>query len=798
MISAPRLLLCTVALGILLAASVSAQVVERTILLPDSLPKLGSVRGLVFHAPTSTIYVGGEDTHLMAINAATNVKLGWSINVGRCPWGIWSYRPLCSDPRDNKVYCCNGDSTITAIDGATNQPINTVPVEQVVTSFVYAEQKNKLYCTSDDSLLRVIDCAGDSLVARIPVSSPASALCYNPQLNRIYSAHPDQNEMKVIDCAADTVVATVSVRGVQPRAICYDSASGCMYTANGTSNTVSVIDCAGDTVSRVVAAGQAPFCLVSGPPGKIYCANVGDSTVSAISASEVKTFTTGRGPCALSFDPVNNKVYCANYYGGTVSVIDATADSVLARIRSGTYTRYLCYNPDGNSTCAASYRTSDIQIIDGATNAEDEVLLMGHSSPGSMCYNTANNHLYCLDLTNELLFIIDGESSEVLKTIKTGRYPQPLVLSPSSNKVYFADSGDVSVFDCASDSIIARVALGRSPSVLCASESGKVYVIVDSGVAVIDGGGDTVRAVVPIPHNSSHSAGCYDQTDGKVYVGYAFGDSSAVCVIDARADSVVATIRVPDGRGHEQALCWEKTHDKFYVSYTETDSVVVIDCVGDTILKRLHVTTDIGSMYSNSICGKVYCVDHAGRCLHIISAATDTYYRSLAVGYATSLLDNGRQGPANRLYCTDGEGGAVRVIAGYKTDSILKRIPVGDGPAALAWNPTYSRMYVANEWSSSITVIRDTLLLGVEEGESLAVGRRPEATVVRGMLMFEPANGAGSLANGELLDVSGRKVLVLLPSANDVRALAPGVYFIAERLATGTARTELRKVLIVR
>jgi YVTN family beta-propeller protein len=385
----------------------------------------------------------------------------------------------------------------------------------------------------------------------------------------------------------------------------------------------------------------------------------------------------------------------------------------------------------------------------------------------------------------------------VLKTIKTGRYPQPLVLSPSSNKVYFADSGDVSVFDCASDSIIARVALGRSPSVLCVSDSGKVYVVVDSGVAVIDRG-DTIRAVVSVPNKSSHSAGCYDRTDVKVYVGYALGDSAMVSVIDARVDSVAATIRVRDGRGYQQALCWEETHDKLYASYTESDSVAVIDCAADTILKKILVTTGIGSMYSDSICGKVYCVDYAGRCLHIINAATDTCYRSLTVGYATSLLDNGRQGPANRLYCTDGEGGAVRVIAGYKMDSILTRIPVGDLPSALAWNPTHSRMYVANEGSSSITVIRDTLLPGVEEGEARAVGRRPEATVVRGVLMFEPASGAGRMANGELLDVSGRKVIDLNPGANDVRALAPGVYFVTERLATGSARTELCKVLIVR
>ena len=57
---------------------------------------------------------------------------------------------------------------------------------------------------------------------------------------------------------------------------------------------------------------------------------------------------------------------------------------------------------------------------------------------------------------------------------------------------------------------------------------------------------------------------------------------------------------------------------------------------------------------------------------------------------------------------------------------------------------------------------------------------RKGATVVRGVL-FLPANGEGRIANGELLDVSGRKVMALHPGANDVRALAPGVYFVREQ-----------------
>ncbi|MBM3315570.1 hypothetical protein FJY71_07005, partial [candidate division WOR-3 bacterium] len=65
-------------------------------------------------------------------------------------------------------------------------------------------------------------------------------------------------------------------------------------------------------------------------------------------------------------------------------------------------------------------------------------------------------------------------------------------------------------------------------------------------------------------------------------------------------------------------------------------------------------------------------------------------------------------------------------------------------------------------------------------------------TIVRGVL-FLPASGEGRKANGELLDISGRKVLELHPgaccgsSSYDLSRLAPGVFFL-RGIGTGAAR----------
>ena len=67
-----------------------------------------------------------------------------------------------------------------------------------------------------------------------------------------------------------------------------------------------------------------------------------------------------------------------------------------------------------------------------------------------------------------------------------------------------------------------------------------------------------------------------------------------------------------------------------------------------------------------------------------------------------------------------------------------------------------------------------------------------EPTLVRGVLFFE-ARGEKRETRGELLDISGRKVLDLKPGPNDVRSLAPGVYFVREAQAQA-----VRKVVIAK
>jgi hypothetical protein len=69
---------------------------------------------------------------------------------------------------------------------------------------------------------------------------------------------------------------------------------------------------------------------------------------------------------------------------------------------------------------------------------------------------------------------------------------------------------------------------------------------------------------------------------------------------------------------------------------------------------------------------------------------------------------------------------------------------------------------------------------------------KPDPTVVRGVLRLPISL---LTANCSLLSIDGRKVIDLQPGANDVRALAPGVYFVRTAQAQAQAQAVRKLVL---
>ncbi|MCX6841012.1 MAG: hypothetical protein NTX53_01830, partial [candidate division WOR-3 bacterium] len=144
-----RLVACSV---LLVLSLTSGQVLEKTILLPDTfcgpLPEC-----LAYDSLSNIVYVGG-------------------------------------------LY----GSRVIAIDGTTDQKVAWVPVGERVVAMCLNAQNHKLYCADfGDSCVTVVDCNANRVTATVSVGRGPMALCYNPYENKVYCANWSNASVTVID-----------------------------------------------------------------------------------------------------------------------------------------------------------------------------------------------------------------------------------------------------------------------------------------------------------------------------------------------------------------------------------------------------------------------------------------------------------------------------------------------------------------------------------------------------------------------------------------------------------------------
>jgi YVTN family beta-propeller protein len=312
-----------------------------------------------------------------------------------------------------------------------------------------------------------------------------------------------------------------------------------------------------------------------------------------------------------------------------------------------------------------------------------------------------------------------------------------------NNKVYCASShhNSVTVIDGESDSVLAIVAVGGHAGKLCyAGRPNSVYCATTNGVAVIDGESNLVVHTIPVSLGGDIT---YNETRNALWS----TNDSGVVVIDCSTNEVVAAFRV----GYwPRMVCCNPHHHKAYCSDDSLRYVTIIDDSTYQVIGTAAVGKWVHSMCYDSV--------------------------------------------SDKLYCAAEQGNRVTVIDGV-TNSVIRDIQVGQAPVALAWDSDQNRIFVANLNSSSISVLRDSGG-GIEEMPNAEVRTRNSVTVVRGVLFLPEASGLRPQV-ASLLDISGRKVMCLEPGATDVRALAPGVYFVREAQAQAQAQA-IRKVVITR
>jgi len=201
---------------------------------------------------------------------------------------------------------------------------------------------NRIYVSNlTDNTVSAIDGASDTVIATIPVGSFPEAVAVNPATNLVYVANLLSATVSVIDGASNTVVATVS--GVaSPFGVAVNSTTNQIFVSSSNGeNYVAVIDGATNTILTRVTVGNIPLGVrVNSATNLVYVTNELSGTVSVIdgkSDSVVNTFGLPQGaqPFFVGLDPKTNRLFVVSSGNAAVYVLDASSGALLQTITGG-------------------------------------------------------------------------------------------------------------------------------------------------------------------------------------------------------------------------------------------------------------------------------------------------------------------------------------------------------------------------------------------------------------------------------------------------------------------------------
>lgn len=326
-----------------------------------------------------------------------------TVTVGAKP------RALVWDSLDDRIYVANyTDSSLTVIDGTSNQVLRTIPAGQFPYVLCYNPSANRIYCANYGSnTITVVDAASYDVIATIPVGRNPSALCFNPTSNKVYAVNSRDATVSVIDAANNTVITTVRVDS-SPSAAIWKPDINRVYVANFASNSVSVIDGSTDSVIARVAVGYSPMALAEDANGNITVANRNAGTVSVINPATntvIRTINVETEPWALCANPDSQRLFVCNSAANRVSVINTQNYNLLQGVAVGAHPRAVFWAAWVNRTYVANYDGRSVTILHGVTGNSLKTLTVGNR-PTALCGNRTNNKIYVANYDDGTVSVI--------------------------------------------------------------------------------------------------------------------------------------------------------------------------------------------------------------------------------------------------------------------------------------------------------------------------------------------------------------------------------------------------------
>ena len=324
-----------------------------------------------------------------------------------------------------------------------------------------------------------------------PVHASGS-IAITPDGTTVVVVNPDADSVAAIDTASATTLDEIIV-GRDPRSLALGPDGQRLYVTNHASSTLTILDIHPLTLHAALRVGPDPYGVVADPTGRlVYVAATGADRIDVVDTDRVEvvdTIAVQARPRGLSIAGDGARLYVTHQLSGAVSVLDLAERTVLHVIDTGpesnraqrivlhpaTNRAYLPHIRSNVSNPHLLFDTSlfpvlsvidlttgqhllherlDLSVVDRPVNLPFDVALSADGQRAHIVYLGSGD-----------LSVIELASRTVLAHLEVGDGPRGIVLTPDERTAYVANSlsDDVSVIDLNTFEEVTRIPTTTSP-----------------------------------------------------------------------------------------------------------------------------------------------------------------------------------------------------------------------------------------------------------------------------------------------------------------------------------------------
>lgn len=296
----------------------------------------------------------------------------------------------------------------------------------------------------------------------------------------------------------------------------------------GSANMVIGVDAASGKITRKFTGVKNPHGLVATPDGEYLVAGSLDETPV---------------PAGAPAETPNSKLY----------VIHPVHGHVMTEIPVSGWTHHQAITPDGKYVISTHPTRGGISVADLVSNKVVKTLKTG-PAPNYTLVTKDGKRAYVSNTGNESISEIDIASWTVTRSLEAGPSPEHLVFSADEQTIFVANdrAGTVSVVALQSGKVTRSHKIGKRVHGLDLGDDGKTLFVssrLDDKLVALDtqSGNQRVLTLSPEPYHLDKIPGT-----GKVYV--SSSKAPTIWVIDQKTFTLIDTITLPAGEGHQIAV----------------------------------------------------------------------------------------------------------------------------------------------------------------------------------------------------------------------------------------------------